>query len=88
MGTSELKFKNFSGALPPEPPPRLCLGSAGRLTAPPDPQLTWTHLWPFLCTNLRFGPKLPENTPVHSHSTLKIIIKNYNKKNVKQQNHT
>ena len=35
MGISKLKFKIFLAVLPPEPPPGLCPGSAGGLTAPP-----------------------------------------------------
>ena len=55
MGISELKFKKFSGALPPEPPPGLCPGPAGGLTAPPrppagldTPSVCHKGLWPLI----------------------------------------
>ena len=50
------KFTELPGASPPGPPPRLCPGPAGGLTAPPDPQLFFWSLWPRHYQNASDGP--------------------------------
>ena len=51
------KFTEFPGASPPGPPPGLCPGPAGGLTAPPDPQLFFWSLWPRHYQNASDGPE-------------------------------
>ena len=50
------KFTELPGASPPGPPPGLCPGPAGGLTAPPDPQLFLWSLWPRHYQNASDGP--------------------------------
>ena len=50
------KFTELPGASPPGPPPGLCPGPAGGLTAPPDPQLFFWSLWPRHYQNASDGP--------------------------------
>ena len=54
------KFTELPGASPPGPPPGLCPGPAGGLTAPPDPQLFFWSLWPRHYQNASDGPALPD----------------------------
>ena len=95
MGISKLKFKIFLAVLPPEPPPGLCPGSAGGLTAPPPPhpKLGWTSIQHVikafgLKIYLQFGLKISENTPDSKKiwEGIRSIVSATNKKSIQKIN--
>ena len=53
------KFTELPGASPPGPPPGLCPGPAGGLTAPPRPPPVFWSLWPRHYQNASDGPGEP-----------------------------
>ena len=58
------KFTELPRASPPGPPPGLCPGPAGGLTAPPDPQLFFWSLWPRHYQNASDGPVISPSSLV------------------------